>query len=102
MYRFFAEAHLKYSLVGRIVNNPRRSTSGGSSGVASLGNSHAAPIARRTKATGMYLGSGVKRMSKGMKFNLPGVQALEFDGSHPDFISLTELAPQPEDADADA
>ena len=53
------------------------------------------------KTTGMYLGSGVKRMSKGMKFNLPGVQALEFDGSHPDFISLTELAPQ-EDADADA
>lgn len=46
----------------------------------------------RMKSSGMYLGSGVKRMSKGMKFNTPGVQTLIFDAAHPDFSPLTGYA----------
>ena len=43
------------------------------------------------KESGICIGSDVKRMSKGMRINTPGVQALIFDANHPDFISLTGL-----------
>jgi len=47
-------------------------------------------LVERMKSSGMYLGSGVKRMSKGMRINTPGVQALTFDANHPDFSPLME------------
>jgi len=37
---------------------------------------------------GVFLGSTTKRMGKGMKLAGPGVNALVFDASHPEFISL--------------
>jgi hypothetical protein len=45
----------------------------------------------KMKESGIYIASEVKRMSKGMHINTPGVQALVFDANHPDFISLTDL-----------
>ena len=46
----------------------------------------------KMKESGLYIESGNKRMSKGMQINSPPVAALTFDASHPDFVSLTELA----------
>jgi hypothetical protein len=40
------------------------------------------------KAKGIYIGADNKRMSKGMKIVSPGVHALEFDCSVPDFINV--------------
>lgn len=53
----------------------------------------------KMKKDRLYLGSGLKRMGKGMQFNLPPVQALEFDGSHSDFIALSGLVPEKEEAE---
>jgi hypothetical protein len=39
----------------------------------------------KLKQQGIFLGTSVKRMSKGMKVVSPGVHALIFDASHPDF-----------------
>ena len=39
----------------------------------------------KLKQQGIFLGTSVKRMSKGMKVVAPGVHALIFDASHPDF-----------------
>jgi hypothetical protein len=47
---------------------------------------------KKMKASGVFMESIVKRMSKGMEINTPGVQALVFNANHPDFISLSELA----------
>lgn len=52
----------------------------------------------KMKKAGMYLDAGVKRMSKGMQINVPGVHALVFDATHPDFSALAELAKEPEPA----
>jgi len=41
----------------------------------------------------MFIGAGVKRMSKGMKMNTPGVYALAFDCSNSDFIDINGLLP---------
>jgi hypothetical protein len=41
--------------------------------------------------TGAYKGAGNKRMSKGMKITSPGVHALEFDCTVPDFIDIEGL-----------
>ena len=43
------------------------------------------------KAKGLHLGSENKRMSKGMKVNTQPVQALIFDGDHPDFGGISNL-----------
>ena len=37
---------------------------------------------------GILIGKGTKRLTKGMKFDAPGVHALEFDGSHKDFLDM--------------
>jgi len=50
----------------------------------------------KLKKTGLYVGSGLRRMGKGMKFNLPPVQALEFDATHPDFIAMDGFIPKEE------
>lgn len=50
------------------------------------------------KESGMFIESIVKRMSKGMQINTPGVQALVFNANHPDFISLADLAPEDSEA----
>lgn len=50
---------------------------------------------------GMYLGSGMKRITKGMKVSSPSVYCLEFDCSHPEFIALDDqFDVDPETADA--
>lgn len=48
----------------------------------------------KMKESGIFIESVVKRMSKGMSINTPGVQSLVFDANHPDFVSLTELVPE--------
>ena len=45
------------------------------------------------------LATWIAAESKGMKFNLPPVQALEFDGSHSDFLELSNLIPEQESAE---
>jgi hypothetical protein len=49
------------------------------------------------KDNGIFIESVVKRMSKGMSINTPGVQSLVFDANHPDFVSLAELVPASEE-----
>ena len=49
--------------------------------------------------SGLYLKSGNKRMAKGMKFNMPGVQALEFDATHPDFVAMDSFIPKEEEGE---
>lgn len=56
----------------------------------------------RMKSSGMYLGSGVKRMSKGTQMNTPGVQTLIFDANHPDFSPLTGYAQELMDSNKEA
>jgi len=53
----------------------------------------------KLKKTGLYVGSGLRRMGKGMKFNLPPVQALEFDATHPDFIAMDGFIPKEEEGE---
>ena len=48
------------------------------------------------KSRGIFLGTSVKRMSKGMKIVSSGVHALVFDCSHPDFVDVQHLQ-HPED-----
>lgn len=48
-------------------------------------------------AKGIYIGSGTKRLSKGMKVAAPGVHAITLDCSNPDFISMEHIAPEPQD-----
>lgn len=59
-------------------------------------------IVAKMKESGICIGSDVKRMSKGMRINTPGVQALIFDANHPDFISLTGLVADDSGAAAEA
>lgn len=47
---------------------------------------------KKMKASGVFLEAMVKRMSKGMLINAPGVHTLVFDATHPDFVSLADLA----------
>lgn len=54
----------------------------------------------KMKEQGLYLKSGNKRMAKGMKVNLPGVQALEFDAHHSDFEGLTDLIDREDSVEA--
>lgn len=56
----------------------------------------------KMKENGILLKSEVKRMSKGMRINTPGVQALIFDANHPDFISLTDLVSEDSEESAQA
>jgi len=54
---------------------------------------------KKLKARGVYLGSGQKRMSKGMKINVPPVQTMVLDASHSDFSTLSDMTPEPEAAE---
>jgi hypothetical protein len=45
-------------------------------------------IVKDLKARGILLENKIKRMSKGMKLDVPGVIAMTLDASHPDFIDL--------------
>jgi hypothetical protein len=56
----------------------------------------------KMKESGIHIKSEVKRMSKGMRINTPGVQSLVFDANHPDFISLTDLVAEDKVEEADA
>ena len=56
----------------------------------------------KMKKVGMYLDASNKRMTKGMKLNVPGVHALEFDARHPDFGALADLASSAEGAEVAA
>lgn len=48
---------------------------------------------RKMESIGLILGSGAKRMSKGMKVSLPSVHALELDATHPEFAALGDIIP---------
>lgn len=54
-------------------------------------------ILTKMEKSGLYIKSGNKRMAKGMKFNMPGVQALEFDATHPDFVAMDSFIPKEEE-----
>lgn len=56
---------------------------------------------KKLKKSGIYLGSGLKRMTKGMKINTTQVQALILDATHSDFGPLTELPQQQGEASKD-
>jgi hypothetical protein len=56
---------------------------------------------KKLKETGVYTGSELKRMSKGMRVNTTPVQAMVLDGRHSDFSALVEMVPE-EKADGDA
>ena len=43
------------------------------------------------KAKGIFIGSMVKRLGKGMKVATPGVHTLVFDCSNSDFLDLEEF-----------
>lgn len=43
---------------------------------------------RELSDRGILMHSGAKRMTKGMKFNAPGVHAIQLDGSHKDFLDM--------------
>ena len=47
-------------------------------------------ITRDLKTRGILVDTDTKRMTKGMKFVVPGVRALWLDGSHKDFISMNQ------------
>ena len=53
------------------------------------------------KHKGIFLGAEVKRMSKGMEVTFPGVQALVFDCSSPDFIDVESLVTTLPEEDVD-
>jgi len=48
------------------------------------------------KEQGIFMGSMVKRLGKGLKVASPGVHTLVFDCSNPNFIDMDEFA-KPED-----
>lgn len=48
-------------------------------------------VIAKMKKIGLYTKTVQKRMSKGMKFNMPPVYALMFDGSHSDFAPLGQM-----------
>lgn len=52
----------------------------------------------KLKKSGMFVKSDPKRMGKGMKFNPPPVQALEFDATHPDFVAMDGFVPEQTEA----
>jgi hypothetical protein len=54
---------------------------------------HYKDVLKQLKAKGIYLGAGVKRMSKGMKMSTPGIYALAFDCANSDFIDMNGLLP---------
>ena len=54
---------------------------------------HYKDVLKQLKLKGVFIGAGVKRMSKGMKMNTPGVYALTFDCSNSDFIDINGLLP---------
>lgn len=56
----------------------------------------------KMKTAGIFKKSGSKRLTKGMKFNLPPVHALEFDGAHPDFQPLSDMLESSKETEADA
>jgi hypothetical protein len=47
---------------------------------------------------GMYIGTLVKRLSKGMKVAAPGTHSLMFDCSNPDFLDMGGFVPETTDA----
>ena len=51
---------------------------------------------KKLKERGVYIKSDQKRMTKGMKMNVPPVQAMILDGAHSDFSALAEMTPEPE------
>jgi hypothetical protein len=51
---------------------------------------------KKLKGRGVYVDSGQKRMTKGMKVNVPPVQALILDGKHSDFSSLADITAKAE------
>jgi hypothetical protein len=51
---------------------------------------------KKLKSRGVYIESGQKRMTKGMKMNVPPVQAMILDGAHSDFSALADITPEPE------
>jgi hypothetical protein len=53
----------------------------------------------KLKKTGLYVGSLNKRMTKGMKFSMTTVRALEFDATHPDFVSMDGFIPKEEEGE---
>ncbi len=58
---------------------------------------------KKLKASGVYIGSDLKRMTKGMKLSVPPVQALILDAKHSDFAALADMVPEQEaTADADS
>lgn len=59
---------------------------------------HYKDVLKQLKAKGIYLGAMVKRMSKGMKMNTPGVYALMFDCANSDFITMNSLLPTSDDS----
>jgi hypothetical protein len=52
--------------------------------------------AKKLKDRGVLLDTGQKRMTKGMKMNVPPVQAMILDGTHSDFAALAEIANEQE------
>lgn len=46
---------------------------------------------KKLKASGVMLGTGRKTMTKGMKINIPAVQAITLDATHSDFDTLVNL-----------
>jgi hypothetical protein len=55
------------------------------------GQIHYKDVLVQLKARGVYTGAMNKRMSKGMKITSPGVHALVFDCSNPDFLDMDNL-----------
>jgi hypothetical protein len=51
---------------------------------------------------GIYEGTVVKRLSKGMKVVAPGVHCIVFDCSNPEFISMDAIIPTPEPVQDDS
>ena len=51
------------------------------------------------KKSGVFLDTGVKRLSKGMKVMTPGVYCLIFDTSAAGFLDMKELIGAPQDAE---
>lgn len=57
-------------------------------------------IIKDLKARGILLDNKIKRMSKGMKLDVPGVIAMTLDASHPDFIDIEPVLQTQETNDA--
>ena len=60
-------------------------------------------LIKKLKTTGVYIRADSKRMTKGMKFNVTPVHAIELDGRHSDFSALADMIPEtPEQVGEDA